>query len=72
MHKVIPSRDEDNFRFGEAGFGGVEGMAEERGKNFGGVGVGTFGGGGEGEKKEWSAGGRASAAVGEAADGGEN
>ena len=37
-------------------------MAEERGKNFGGVGVATFGGGVEGEKKEWSAGGRASAA----------
>ena len=26
-------------------------MAEERGKNFGGVGVATFGGGVEGEKK---------------------
>ncbi len=47
-------------------------MAEERGKNFGGVGVATFGGGVEGEKKEWSAGGRASAAVAESADGGEN
>ncbi len=70
--KKVPCRDEDNLRLSEARVGGVEGMAEERGKNFGGVGVATFGGGVEGEKKEWSAGGRAAAAVAESADGGEN
>ena len=70
--KKVPCRDEDNLRFGEAGFGGVEGMAEEGGKNFGRVGVAASGGGVEGEKKEWGAGGRAAAAVAEPADGGEN